>query len=87
MISDKRTAVHTMHSSWTNQRVTFITLTEISIDLVVASDGFLCEQKSSGFFIVATLVTEVLGLDSYYLNVVDKRIQMIMGHVAPPSFL
>ena len=33
---------------------------EKSIDLVVARYGFLCEQKSSGFFIVATLVTEVL---------------------------
>jgi len=36
-------------------------LTVKSVDLVVACDGFLCMyQKSSVFFIVATLTTELL---------------------------
>ena len=35
-------------------------LTEKSVDLAVAQGGFLLQQKSSVFFIVVTLIEEVL---------------------------
>ena len=55
------TAVHAMRSSGSYQFVFHSSLlTEKTVDLVVACDGFLCVTKSSIFFMVATLIAEVL---------------------------
>ena len=58
------TAVHAMHSSGTYQLASLVfhssLLTVKSINLVVARDGLLCVTELSVFFIVATLVIEVL---------------------------